>query len=82
MKIVFKYFGLSTVGISKGPQDMILPDEAIVADVIEQLCQMVGEKHRELLESSIILVNHRQARHETPLNEDDEVMMMHVLGGG
>lgn len=80
--ILFKYFGLAAAGVGSQPRYLELPDGATVDTLAEHLCQTTDGINRELMNKALIMVNHRHAGRDSPLHDGDEVMALHVMGGG
>lgn len=78
MIIKVKYFGLITENLIS---EIKLPEGNNVSNLLEYLGN-IEPKSKDILKRATILVNKTNANLQTVLNDNDEVMILTVLGGG
>lgn len=78
MVIRIKYFGLITDNLAT---EANMPNGSNISKLIEYLISH-EPKLKNTLKRSTILVNKSKADLQTILNDNDEVMILTVLGGG
>ena len=78
MVIKIKYFGLIT---NKLESEAELPEGSNVIDLLNHLF-VQHPNNKDILSRSTILINKSKAELNSILNENDEVMILAVLGGG
>jgi molybdopterin converting factor small subunit len=78
MVIKIKYFGLITENL---PSEANLLQGSSVSDLIDILSRQEPE-FENIISRATILVNNSKADLKTTLNNNDEVMILAVLGGG
>lgn len=78
MFIKIKYFGLIT---NKLDSQAVLPEDSNVADLLNHLF-VQHPNNKDMLNRATILVNKSKANLNTVLHDNDEVMILAVLGGG
>ncbi|WP_422486656.1 MoaD/ThiS family protein [Gudongella sp. DL1XJH-153] len=75
MIVKIKFIGVTDIDI---PSEMSLEKDATVADVVNYLERVNGSP----VDGLTILVNKEKTSLDTKLQEDDQILILQVLGGG
>lgn len=73
--------GISTQSLNKEYENIELPDNSTVSDLIDKIWGKVNDPI-DRIKSATFLVNKSRANKDTVLKDGDEVMILLVLGGG
>ena len=78
MVIKIKYFGFITNNLDS---ETVLKEGSYISDLLNHLNKQYPN-NKDMLNKATILVNKSKAVSNTVLNDNDEVMILNVLGGG
>jgi molybdopterin converting factor small subunit len=80
--ISYSYFGVPVPPLTHEKQEILMPLGSTINELMETICEGIEESSNELLKKATFLVNKTGAQRNFVLNDGDEVIIMHPIGGG
>lgn len=82
MIIKLRYFGIPIASLSHELQQIELPPNTTIEQLLKLISKKIENRDDELLKSATFLVNKAKAEKYTVLNDGDEIIILVSIGGG